>query len=55
MTICGNKDKTNKLLSDTIMDADKNILYLNMINQRMNKLIETSELATFTCSLNHKE
>tara|TARA_B100001093_G_scaffold515401_1_gene591653 strand:+ start:97 stop:1098 length:1002 start_codon:yes stop_codon:yes gene_type:complete len=43
--LCGNKDKTNKLLSDTIMDADKNILYLNMINQRMNKLIETSELA----------
>ena len=43
--LCGNKDKTNKLLSDTIMDADKNILYLNMINLRMNKLVETSELA----------
>ena len=26
------------------MDADKNILYLNIINQRMNKLIETFEL-----------
>jgi len=42
--LCGNKNRTNKLLSETIMDADKNILYLNMINQRMNKLIETSEL-----------
>ncbi len=43
--LCGNKNKTNRLLSDTIMDADKNVLYLNTINQRMNKLIETSELA----------
>ena len=42
--LCGNKIKTNKLLSDTVMDADKNIFYLNIINQRMNKLIETSEL-----------
>lgn len=42
--LCGNRNRTNKLLSDTIMDADKNILYLSMINQRMNKLIETSEL-----------
>lgn len=42
--LCGNKIKINKLLSDTIMDADKNILYLNIINQRMNKLIETFEL-----------
>jgi DNA polymerase-3 subunit delta len=42
--LCGNKNKTNKLLSNTIMDTDKNILYLSMINQRMNKLIETSEL-----------
>lgn len=42
--LCGNKNRTNSLLSNTIMDADKNILYLNIINQRMNKLIETSEL-----------
>ena len=42
--LCGNKNRTNNLLSNTIMDADKNILYLNIINQRMNKLIETSEL-----------
>ena len=43
--LCGNKIKTNKLLSNTVMDDDKNIFYLNIINQRMNKLIETSELA----------
>lgn len=42
--LCGNKIKTNKLLSNTVMDDDKNIFYLNIINQRMNKLIETSEL-----------
>ena len=32
------------MLRDTLIDADKNILYLNIINQRLNKLIETSEL-----------
>ena len=42
--LCGNKIKTNKLLSNTVMDDDKNIFYLNIINQRMNKLFETSEL-----------
>ena len=42
--LCGNKIKTNKLLSNTVMDDDKNIFYLNIINQRMNKLIETFEL-----------
>ena len=42
--LCGNRNKTNKLLSDTVIDADKNIFYLNIINQRMNKLIETFEL-----------
>ena len=34
----GNKTKTNKLLSDTILEEEKNIYYLNMINQRLNKL-----------------
>ena len=40
----GNKIKTNKLLSDTIIDEEKNILYLSIINQRLNKLAETNEL-----------
>ena len=36
--IVGDKLKTNKLLSDTFIENEKNILYLNIINQRMNKL-----------------
>ena len=36
----GNRIKTNKLLGDTVLDPEKNILYLNMINQRLNKLSE---------------
>ena len=36
----GNKVKTNKLLSDTILDSEKNILYLNIINQRLIRLYE---------------
>ena len=44
VALCGNKVRTNIMLRDTLIDADKNILYLNIINQRLNKLIETSEL-----------
>lgn len=36
--ISGKNDRTNKLLSDTIIDNDKIILYLNNINLRLNKL-----------------
>ena len=43
--INGNKIKTNKLLSNTIIDTEKNILYLNIINQRLNKLAEVTKLA----------
>ena len=32
--LMGDKLKTNKLLSDTIFEKDKNILYLNLLNQR---------------------
>ena len=39
----GDKLKTNKLLSDTIVDADSNIFYLNSINQRLNKLFEVKK------------
>jgi len=40
----GNKNKTNQLISDTIMDNEKNILYLNIINQRLTKLSQICEL-----------
>jgi DNA polymerase-3 subunit delta len=36
----GNKFQTNKLLSETLLETEKNILYLNLINQRLNKLSE---------------
>ena len=41
--ILGNKIKTNKLLSDTILEPEKNIFYLNIINQRLNKIKEILE------------
>ena len=36
----GNKKKTNKLLSDTIFENEKNVYHLNLINQRLNQLLE---------------
>ena len=39
--LIGNKFKTNKFLSDTIITSEKIILYLAIINQRLNKLYET--------------
>ena len=42
--LVGNKIKTNKLISDTILEPDKNILYLNLINQRLIKLMEIYEI-----------
>ncbi len=33
--LMGNKEKTNKLLSDTVVERDKNIYYLNLINLRL--------------------
>ena len=38
--LIGNKNKTNKLLSETFFETDKNIFYLNIINQRLNRLRE---------------
>tara|TARA_X000000950_G_C13811394_1_gene617782 strand:- start:308 stop:1300 length:993 start_codon:yes stop_codon:yes gene_type:complete len=46
--IQGNKVKTNKLLGDTVLDPEKNILYLNIINQRLNKLCELIDLSKNT-------
>ena len=40
----GNRIETNKLLSDTIIDSEKNVLYLNIINQRLLKLNEIFKL-----------
>ena len=37
----GNKEATNKLLSETIIENEKNIFYLNVINQRLYKISET--------------
>ena len=36
----GNKVKTNELLGETIIEQEKNIYYLNLINSRLNKLYE---------------
>jgi DNA polymerase-3 subunit delta len=46
--LIGNKAKTNKLLSDTIMESDKNILYLSLINQRLMKLLEIAKITKTT-------
>ena len=38
--LLGNKKKTNILLSDTIIEEEKNLYYLNLINQRLLKIYE---------------
>ena len=38
----GNNAKTNKLLSETMLDSDKIFLYLNLINIRLRKLYDLS-------------
>ncbi len=42
----GDKIKTNKLLSETLLEPDKNIIYLNFINQRLLKLAEVKRSST---------
>ena len=39
----GNKLKTNELISDTVLEVEKNSLYLSLINQRLAKLAEIQE------------
>jgi len=41
--LVGNIKKTNKLLSQTIIEAEKVMYYLNSINQRLDKLIEINQ------------
>ena len=43
--LLGNKTSTNKLLGETIIDNEKNIFYLSIINNKLNKLAETYELS----------
>lgn len=43
VALAGDRIKTNKLLSDTLIETDKNVLYINIINQRLNKLYEVLE------------
>ena len=42
--LIGNKTQTNRLISDTIFENDKDIFYLNAINQRLVKLLEIAEI-----------
>ena len=42
-SLIGNKNNTNKLLTETIIDAE-NIFYLNVLNQRLNTLNELNNL-----------
>ena len=42
--LLGDKLKTNKLLSDTVMEPEKNIFYLNSLNQRLSRLNEINNL-----------
>ena len=46
--LMGNKINTNKLLSDTVLESEKNIFYLNLINLRLNKLNEVSNFRKTT-------
>ncbi len=41
--LIGNKTSINKLLSDTLFDNEKTILYLNIINQRVNRIYEVKK------------
>lgn len=43
--LAGDLEKTNKLLSDTVLEPEKNILYINIINQRLNKLYDFLDIA----------
>ena len=43
--LSGEKIKTNRLLSDTVIDPDKNVYYLAIINQSLKKISDTSKLS----------
>ncbi len=41
----GDKAKTNKLISDSVLENEKNIFYLSVINKRLMKLLEVREIS----------
>ncbi len=41
--LMGNKTQTNRLLADTLLSPEKNVLYLNTINQRLVKILEITK------------
>ena len=41
----GNTEKTNNLIRDTILEPEKKMLYLNIINRRLFKLLEINKIA----------
>ena len=43
--LIGDRTKTNKLISDTILENEKYIFYLSIINQRLMKLLEVAEIS----------
>lgn len=43
--LSGNKINTNNLISSTFLESEKNIMYINYINQRLMKITEIVELA----------
>ena len=45
VALIGNKVETNKLLGDTIIESEKNIFYINIINQRLYKLLELFKIS----------
>ena len=49
----GNKNKTNELLGQTILEEDKNIYYLNQINQRLNRLNEVQGVKDLELAINN--
>lgn len=42
--LIGNKITTNKFISNTLIEPEKNIMYLNLINQRLSKLLEVDKI-----------
>ena len=42
--LIGNKSNTNKLISETILETEKKILFLSLINQRLLKLADLNKL-----------
>ena len=45
--LLGNKLNTNKLLSDTELEPEKNVFYINLINQRLYRLLEINKSIKF--------